>query len=94
MLKARKPLDMTPAFIKEDRKTDATADELRHSLDGATTLSGETVSVPDLLQEKLKPSAEAADKLIAEAEAKKKAPKVSRTPQHSPDAWTKVETDA
>ncbi|MGM0422208.1 MAG: 3-hydroxyacyl-CoA dehydrogenase NAD-binding domain-containing protein [Pseudomonadota bacterium] len=94
MLKARKPLDMTPDFIKEDRKTEATAAALRESLEGATTLSGETVKVSESLREKLKPSEEFADTLIAEAEEKKKVPKVSRTPKHAPSAWTKVETTA
>lgn len=90
VLKARKPLDITPAFMKEDRKVKASAAELRHSLAGAVTLTGQKVSPSAELKERLAPSSKAAAALIEKAENQKKKPKVNRTPEHKPEAWTKV----
>lgn len=64
MLKKNKALDMNSEFLKEDAKLDVTVDELRRSLKGSTSLSGQKNKPSKALLKKLEPSFNAASNIL------------------------------
>lgn len=84
MLKKNKPLDMNPAYLKEDAKLDVSVHELRQSLKGSTSLSGHINKPSKSLKKKLQPSFNAAANIIkGKKPANQNAPKVeaNKTPK-------------